>query len=324
MLTTPPHPVHGSELSVEAPLFVVFNPRSGAAEESALHQTLQRVLSGAGRRYEVLTVPSAAQLPAVARRAATRASRDAGAVVVAGGDGTINCVAQAALALGTPLGIIPRGTFNYSSRAHGIPLEAEDAARVLLAPCVRPVQVGAVNDRIFLVNASVGLYPRLQEEREHYKRRYGRKRWVAAWAAFKTLLRDHPELTLELERDGQRELLRASTLLVGNNPLQLARLGLSEAQAVQDGQLAALIGEPLRVRARMKVALLAALGRLGSAQQVRTFAFARMTVRTHGRRPGRALKVAVDGEICRITPPLVWSVAPRPLLLLTARQPAPR
>ena len=37
-----------------------------------------------------------------------------------------------------------------------------------------PVQVAAVNERIFLVNASVGLYPGLLEDREAYKARFGR------------------------------------------------------------------------------------------------------------------------------------------------------
>lgn len=52
-----------------------------------------------------------------------------------------------------------------------------------------PVQVGTINDRVFLVNASLGVYPELQQNREAYKARFGRSRWVAFVAACATLLR---------------------------------------------------------------------------------------------------------------------------------------
>jgi diacylglycerol kinase family enzyme len=305
------------QLASDSPLFIVSNARSGARDASEIHDALARVLQAAGRPYELFSVAEPRQLGSVARLAAERATREQGAVVVAGGDGTINCVAHAVLPTGRPLGILPKGTFNYSSRAHGVPLDPLSAARALVTPRLVPVQVGVVNQRIFLVNASLGLYPRLQEDREWYKRRYGRKRWVAAWAALSTLLNEHPELTLEVEHDGEREVLRASTLFVGNNPLQLEQVGLPEAEALRRRKLAAVIGDPVGRLERLRVALLAARGKLARAEHVRNFAFERMTVRPLGAAGRRPLKVAVDGEICRMRAPLVWSVAPEPLVLMT-------
>ena len=60
------------------------------------------------------------------------------------------------------------------------------------APTPKPVQVAGVNDRVFLVNASLGLYPDLLEDREAYKARFGRSRWVAFVAGCATLLRAQP------------------------------------------------------------------------------------------------------------------------------------
>jgi hypothetical protein len=90
-------------------------------------------------------------------------------VVAAGGDGTINTVAHEAVRQGCLFGVLPQGTFNYFGRTHGIPEDLAEAVRALLRARVTPVQVGMVNDRIFLVNASVGLYPQLLEAREHDK-----------------------------------------------------------------------------------------------------------------------------------------------------------
>ncbi len=67
------------------------------------------------------------------------------------------------------MGVLPQGTFNYFVRTHGIPTNAADAAQALLYSVPAPVQVGLINDRVFLVNASLGLYPELLQDREVYK-----------------------------------------------------------------------------------------------------------------------------------------------------------
>lgn len=72
----------------------------------------------------------------------------------------------------------------------------------MLTAAIRPIQVGRVNDQIFLVNASVGLYPELLEDREQYRRRFGRNRLVAVWSALMSLTHTHRQLLLEIEHDG--------------------------------------------------------------------------------------------------------------------------
>ena len=109
-------------------------------------------------------------------------------VVGAGGDGTLNTVAAAVLGQGVPFGILPQGTFNYFGRRYGISQETEVALRAA-ARQVRPVQVGLLNDRPFLVNASLGLYPQLLEDREAFKQKFGRNRLVALWSGLVTLMR---------------------------------------------------------------------------------------------------------------------------------------
>ena len=118
------------------------------------------------------------------------------AVIAVGGDGSLNTVAQAAHAAGCAMGVIPYGTFNYFARTHGIATEPVAAARQVLQARPVPVQVGAINERIFLVNASLGIYPELLQDREAYKARFGRSRWVAFVAAGATLLRAQRRLRL--------------------------------------------------------------------------------------------------------------------------------
>jgi diacylglycerol kinase family enzyme len=204
-----------------SPFLIVLNVASGSADAREEQAKITRTLAAAGQKFELLAVTNPAELPRIAREAAEKAQRTGGAIVAAGGDGTINAVAQAALPTGRPFGIIPQGTFNYSSRAHGIPPDTVQATQALLDARLKPIQVGLVNDKVFLVNASLGLYPQVLQDREQFKRQFGRHRVVAIWSALATLLRGHRQLVLEVEHDGRREIVVTPTVFIGNNPLQL-------------------------------------------------------------------------------------------------------
>jgi diacylglycerol kinase family enzyme len=302
----------------DTPFFIVMNAASGSAGARERREGIETVLREVGQRYEILATESPDQIEAVAKKAAEQAQKQSGAIIVAGGDGTINTVAQVALPTGCLFGILPQGTFNYSGRAHGIPLETEAATRALTDARVKRVQVGLLNDRVFLVNASVGLYPQLLQDREAYKQQYGRNRAVAMWAGLRTLMREHRQLTLEIEHDDRVELVRTPTLFVGNNPLQLEQIGLPEADAVERRRLAAIVVKPIRSSALIWLAVRGALGHLGEAANVRDFDFKTMTVCPLIRNR-KTIQVATDGEIWQARVPLKFTVAPQSLNLLVPR-----
>jgi diacylglycerol kinase family enzyme len=235
--------------------------------------------------------------------------------VAAGGDGTINTVANAVLGSGCPFGVLPQGTFNYFGRDNAISQDSEIAARVLLGGLVSPVQVGKVNGRLFLVNASVGLYPQILEDREIWKQQLGRSRFVAFLSGMATLLKWRRQLQLRIELAGQAVSLRTPTLFVGNNRLQLERAGIDgqHAESVAQGQLAAVAVRPIGTLALFGLLARGVLGRLGEAEHIQSFSFKRLTVAPRGM---KRIKVATDGEIVWMQTPLVFEVAPEPLLLL--------
>jgi diacylglycerol kinase family enzyme len=295
-------------------LHFVMNGRAGNQDDDATRQAIVSVLGSAGRNFQMHVAEQPADLARVAAEAAVQAGRD-GSVVAVGGDGTINTVVAALLGSQVPLGLLPRGTFNYTARAHGIPLEPEPAVQLLLQARPQPVQVGLLNGHPFLVNASLGLYPQLLEDREAFKKRFGRTRLVALWAALVSTLRRHPALQLRVVADGQAARdLRVSTLFVGNNPLQLEALGLPEAARAGSSGLAALALRAFRPGELLWLGLQGALGRLGSADDLTHFTFRELTVLPRSTR--QSLKVALDGEITRMRPPLVFAVDARPLWLL--------
>ncbi len=308
------------------PLIVVFNVNSGQGRADEVRQTLKKGCAEAGRTLELLLVDDPKQLAAIARQAVERARECGGIVVAAGGDGTINAVAQAVLGSGCPFGVLPQGTFNYFSRTHGIPADTTEALQVLLAGHHQPAQVGRVGDRVFLVNASLGLYPQLLEDREAWKRQFGRSRVVAFWAGLVTLLRGHQSLRLTVEAQGQERELRTPTLFVGNNALQMEQLGFPEASAIDAGMLAAIALRPVGRLKMLGLLLHGALGRLGEADGLVHIGTPRLVVRPRrrlGALRGQRIKVATDGEINWMRLPLTFEVAGQALDLLRPPTPAP-
>ncbi|WP_280152307.1 diacylglycerol kinase family protein [Piscinibacter sp. XHJ-5] len=307
-----------------APLFIVLNAGSGGQDAAETRSLIGGLLAQSGRRHRISVVEPGADIRGIAKRAAQQALAEGGVTVAAGGDGTINAVAQAAHDVGCPMGVLPQGTFNYFGRTHGIPTDAQEATRALLNAHVQPVQVGLVNDRVFLVNASLGMYPELLEDREQFKSRFGRRRMVAIAAALWTLLREHRQLRLAIELSGVVREVRTSTLFVGNNRLQLEQVGIAQQQAPETGRVAAVMLKPVGTFSLLGLLMRGALGRLGDAERVETFQFQRMTVTPWLPYGTRRVKVAADGEIMWLRSPLEFRVSPRPLYLLkpaVAREP---
>ncbi|MFD4839500.1 diacylglycerol/lipid kinase family protein [Achromobacter sp. NPDC058515] len=299
-------------LTGQEPLFIVLNTGSGRGDAQVLQETIGRILDEAGRRYELMPVDDPSRLAEVARRAVKRAQDEQGAVIAAGGDGTLSAVAGIVLGKGVPFGILPQGTFNYFGRRYGISQETEVALRGFLQGILRPVQVGMLNGRLFLVNASLGLYPQLLEDREAYKQKFGRKRWVALWSGLVTLLRAPRQLGLQLEYEGQARNMRSPTLVVGNNKLQLEHIGIA-SEELDRNRLVAMAARPVGTLALYGLLLRGLFSRLGDADHVVSFAFDRLTVRIRGR---SRVKVATDGEISWMNTPLEFKVADEPLPLV--------
>ncbi len=300
-----------------APLVVVFNLASGSGDAAQTRQVIESRCRDAGRALELLVVDPPSRLPEVARQAAAQARQRGAIVVAAGGDGTLSAVAQATLGSGCAFGVLPQGTFNYFGRSHGIPSDTGQAMALLLSGVPRPVQVGLVNDRVFIVNASLGLYAKVLEDREAWKALLGRSRLVALAAGFFTLLGGGgADLRLSIELNGRQHAVRTPSLFVGNNALQMAQVGAGLATQIEAGQLGALVLKPLGRLAMLGLLLRGALGRLGEADQVTGFAFGRLTVRRGRWSARRTIKIACDGEVGRMRLPLEFSVSPQPLLLV--------
>ncbi|MDO4767995.1 MAG: diacylglycerol kinase family protein [Pseudomonadota bacterium] len=297
-----------------SPIHVLLNECAGSHESDAIRrETIERALQDAGREYRVVGLHPGPELSREILAAVTQAESAGAVVVAAGGDGTLNAVAQAMFGREMPFGILPQGTFNYFGREHGISQELPIALEQLLTGEVHPVQVGLVNGRVFLVNASIGLYPFLLEDREAFKANLGRNRVVALLAALYTLLLKQKLVRLTLINSEVRKCVRTPMLFVGNNMLQLKQFGLLDPDASAAGDHdPALYGVTVHPKNPFHLIWMALQGLRGDTagigENILCFPFSAMTVSRNASRTRRHIKVATDGEICMMELPLRFEV----------------
>ena len=308
-------------LDPAAALLFVINAAAGALDLDAKRAVIEATLAMRGRTGELL-ICQPAELLQVATEAAAAAVARGTAVVAVGGDGSLNTVAQAAHAAGCPMGVIPYGTFNYFARTHGIPTDPAAAVRLVLDAQPMPVQVAAINQQVFLVNASLGVYPELLQDREAYKARFGRSRGVAFVAACSTLLRAQHRLRLHIETGANQRDVQTLTLFVGNNRLQLQQVGAEPQDTMLGtpghGSMAAVMLRPISTLSMLGLLWHGAMGRLGEAAGVEGFEFHHMVVKPT-LAPGRKdVVVAFDGEVAHMRAPIDIRVLEKPLYLLRA------
>jgi len=153
--------------STGAGVVVLVNVDAGGA-----HADIMTALVAELPDVEIVTAGPDDDLAAVVADAADRAR----VLAVAGGDGTVNLVARHAVERDVPLLVLPAGTFNHFAREIGIE-SVSDAIGALRAGSAVRVDVGRVDDDVFLNTFSVGLYADLARFRQRWERRLGK--WPA-------------------------------------------------------------------------------------------------------------------------------------------------
>ncbi len=234
-----------------ADICVLMNLGSGKRKGIAKAREIESLFERHPGRFILRVVRSGKRIAPEAARAVREGFAT---VVAAGGDGTICAVSDSLAGTDSRLGVLPLGTFNYFARSLGLPEELDAAIDVIAAGEVRPHDVGEVNGRVFLNNASLGAYAAILQNREEVYRRWGRSRVAAYWSVLTTLATFHSPLRLRITVDGTLHRYRSPLIFVSSNAYQLDLLGLEGARCVEDGHFALFVAPDGGSRALLRLA----------------------------------------------------------------------
>lgn len=233
-------------------------------------------------------------------------------LAVAGGDGTVNAAAQAALDHDVPLLVVPGGTFDHFSRALGLESAAEAVAAYRSGTLgrvdvsyVTPAtgKPGPQEEHLFLNTAGFGAYTELLERRERLERRIGK--WPAlAVAAVRTLHHSEP---VELVVDGRER--RVWLAFVGNCVYGSRGATPNWRAALDDGWLDVRVVATGRRVPRVRAVAAIMAGHLHIVPGYRAWKATALEVAS----PAGGVRVARDGELTSLPAAVRFGKRPRAL-----------
>jgi YegS/Rv2252/BmrU family lipid kinase len=287
------------------PVKIIISAGAGAGDNNSVRERLAPLFDQNQVDVDMSLAQSGAELTELARDAVRGPHK---VIVAAGGDGTVNSVASAVVGSDKILGVLPLGTLNHFARDLGIPFDLEPAVHAIAAGHTTEVDVGEVNDRIFVNNSSLGLYPIIVREREK-RQRLGLGKWPAfVWATIQAFRR-YPFLDVRLRVDDEFMELATPFVFVGNNEYAMESFNIGLRDRLDRGVLSIYITDRTGRLRLIALALRAVVGRLRNDKDFRALRSNEVKIETRHKR----LRVAFDGEVEVMETPLRYQVRTRAL-----------
>lgn len=298
---------------------VIANPAAGQRQGRRLSRALT-ALHRAGCRVEVQETLRPGDATRFARALAESGKVDV--VVAAGGDGTINEVANALAGSPVALGVLPLGTANVLAREVGLPLDPVGAARVIAEGRRRAICLGELTlsaetpmqgPRRFVLMASAGFDAQVVAGVEGaVKRRWGALAYVReAWRRARRAAAGADTCYVVVTTPQGRYVVdRAATVVVCNGRRYGGPFVAAPKAALDQPEFQVLLLARSGLWNTLRYGLALILGRLHRLSDVTVLAATRVSIAQDGAYPLQA-----DGDILAHMP-VELSVSPQRLTLL--------
>ncbi|MDQ6933619.1 MAG: lipid kinase [Candidatus Eremiobacteraeota bacterium] len=136
-------------------------------------------------------------------------------VIVGGGDGTLISMMDGLIESKLPMGILPLGTFNDLAKTLEVPVDLREACDIIAGGEQLQLDVGWVNGKHFINEASVGLSTHIaRRQTTEVKRRFG---FLAIVGTTLATLRYSRPFHAHIQYDGKQEGFRTVQLTVANS-----------------------------------------------------------------------------------------------------------
>ncbi len=292
------------------PIKIIISAKAGAStrDDDNVRALLTRIFNENRVGIDMSIAHNGTELTELAREAARGRYK---VIVAGGGDGTVSSVAASVLDSDKALGVLPLGTLNHFARDMRIPFDLEAAAHTIVAGHTTEVDVAEVNNRIFLNNSSLGLYPIIVREREK-RQRLGSGKWPAfVWATIQALRR-YPFLDVRLRVNEQFLDRTTPFVFVGNNVYAMDSFNIGLRNNLDRGVLSIYITHRTGRLRLISLALRALIGRLRNDRDFLALSSTEVKIETARKR----LRVAFDGEVEVMETPLRYQIRRRALRVI--------
>lgn len=280
---------------------LIFNPTSGIStvteKRMSPEEAERTILEGLrvhGIEPELLYTTVEDEGYGLAKRATESGTE---LIIAAGGDGTIHAVAKGIIGTQSVLGIIPTGTMNNLAHSLNIP-ETIPAACVAIANGeTRSIDVGQVNDQIFIEVAGIGLEAALFPAAEEIKQSGLFPTIQGILSGLRTLFIFKPA-RLRIALDGRRRRpYNAIQLTICNAPFYGVHFQLASKISMDDGLLDAFIYRNFSKLEYLRYVLFLSQGKRPYQPRLKRLRVQSLRVTTDA-----PMEIQVDGQPSGFTP----------------------
>lgn len=233
--------------------------------------------------------------------------------IAGGGDGTISAAASLLAGKDTPLLVLALGTKNNFAGDLGVPEDPEKAIALLNQPNFRKIDLGNVNGRYFINNATLGVYPDLVRHREVRTDKHGWSKWRAKIVAALVVMNKIPYKRLTIEYDGKTKKLLTPFLFVGNNEYSDSIEAGFTRTSLNGGKIWLCLSSSPRIWSLYSTALQITTRGVANTDTLETKLLDELTVIPRRKK----VRVAIDGENVLLSSPLRFKTERNSLNVIT-------
>jgi diacylglycerol kinase family enzyme len=234
------------------------------------------------------------------------------AVIVGGGDGTVNAAAQQLLDCDKPLGVLPLGTFNLLGRDLDMSSDPVEAIESLLDAQPLNIDYGTLNGMLFLHNSNIGVLPELIRSREEAR---GRNPVSATWQVLKAgwrAMRRGSGLAVRIELPDSTIQRRARSLVVSVGRYLDESALTPQREKLDSGIICVHLAPQKRLWRLVPTLLRLLAGRWKRRSDIEMIEAPELTIHLDRERA----RLANDGELVQTQSPLRYAVHPGRLKVL--------
>ena len=279
-------------------IVLVYNPKSGSALTEA---ELKRKC-----KAHDINVDQLIALDDTLSKKLTPFVKQDSVVAAIGGDGTLSAVAGALVGTKAIFAPISGGTLNHFTKDLGLPQDIDNALQELSSLKMRKIDTAAINGKVFINNASLGLYPTSLRTRDRFEDRLGK--WPTAIVASLRAFIRFKTYTVTVDN----ETFETPFIFVGNNEYDIGVSGSIQRHYLDKGILCVYIAKTTSRLALFKIILFALIGRAKQLDEFDVRETSSFIVNTHGRR----VSVSHDGEVSHFGSPLKFELKKSSLRIL--------
>jgi diacylglycerol kinase family enzyme len=275
---------------------LLMNPKSGGGKV----ERFQLVEEARRRDIEPIVLAPGDDLLQLAEEAV---ARGADVIGMAGGDGSQALVAGVATAHDVGFVCVPAGTRNHLAMDLG--LDRDDVVGALDAfgeAVERRIDLGMIGDRVFVNNATAGVYAKIVQSPEYRDRKIG----SALELLPRMLGRDAPPFDLRFTGPDGTEHESVHLILVSNDRYELSRAeGFGSRRRIDAGTLGIVAA---RFYSYNEIVQLVQLQVAGSRRRPR--GWMEWTDTSFEVRSGQRVEIGIDGEAMLLDPPIRFRIVP--------------